>query len=104
MKSFAIVATCLVTCFLLCSFQQETSPSQPKPGQKVATTNEQKAGSGKEPHSNAPTGQPAASSNTQRNSTSVADQMVVLSQKVEALTDRAKSEQSSDDIEIQRQL
>jgi hypothetical protein len=30
--------------------------------------------------------------------------MVVLSQKVEALTDRAKSEQSSDDIEIQRQL
>jgi hypothetical protein len=59
MKNLAVVATCLVTCFLLCSFQQEAFPSQPKPGQKVATTKEQKSDKGKEPPNSASPGQPS---------------------------------------------
>lgn len=53
MKNFVVVVTCLVTCFLLCSFQRGTSPIQQKPGQKVATTDEQKADKEKEQHSKA---------------------------------------------------
>src|SRR5271170_343523 len=58
MKTLSVIAT-LLLCFLLCGFQQEPSSTQQKPGSKVASANQQKADSGKEPHGAAPSGQPA---------------------------------------------
>jgi hypothetical protein len=54
------VVTTLVSCFLLCGFQGQTSSTQQKPASKVASSNQQKADSGKGAHGAASPGQPAA--------------------------------------------
>jgi len=59
MKTLFVVAS-LVTCFLLCGFQGQTSSTQQKPASKVASANQRKADSGKGAHGAASPGQPAA--------------------------------------------
>jgi hypothetical protein len=59
MRNFVVVAICLVTCLLLCSFRQASSASQQKPAPQVGSASKQKGENRKEGDSAAPPVPPA---------------------------------------------
>jgi hypothetical protein len=70
MKTLPVVAT-LVTCFLLCGFQQEASSSQREPAPQVGSADKQRADSGKTTRGPAPPTQSAPDA-ADKNATSAA--------------------------------
>jgi hypothetical protein len=105
MKTLSVVAI-LVTCFLLCGFQQGASPGQRKPAPQAAA-DKQKTDSGKTTRGAAPPVQPAPDA-TDENATGAASTIdrtgAVPGQGVEPPMNKAKADRSGEDIEIQRQL